>query len=64
MAEGFRVEYSKDRNEVCIIPDSFIPMQDFIDVVKMYGTLGYKYWLPADERCGYIFSKKKGKVDG
>lgn len=55
---GYRVEYSADGNQICIIPYFTIPLDDFFALVKMYGDLGYKCWLTADERCGYIFAKE------
>lgn len=58
---GYKVEYSQDRNEICIIPYPSIPCDDFIAFVAMYRELGYKYWLPADERKGFIFAKEKSK---
>jgi hypothetical protein len=57
---GYKVEYSADGNQVCIIPNPSIPVNDMIALQKMYGKLGYKWWLPADERQGYIFSKGEG----
>jgi hypothetical protein len=59
MKSGYIVEYSDDRNEICIIPYPHIPFNDFIRLVKMYGELGYKWWLPADKREGYVFAKNK-----
>jgi hypothetical protein len=56
---GFKVEFSEDRNQVCIIPTPFIPFAEFSALVKIYKKKGYKWWLPADERGGYIFSKIK-----
>lgn len=58
MADAFKVEYSHDMNEVCIIPMPFISCEHFGRILELYSDLGYKYWLPADERCGYILSKK------
>jgi hypothetical protein len=63
MINGYRVEYRENRNEVCIIPDTSIPMDDFIELGKMYINLGYKWWLPADERQGYRFCKEKREND-
>jgi hypothetical protein len=61
MNSGFKVEYSDDKNEVCVIPYPLIPVEDFVELVNMFMKLGYKSWLPADERRGYIFSKKRKK---
>lgn len=58
MSDGFRVEYSEDWNQVCIIPMPTVPAHDFAKIMKLYNTLGYKYWLPSDKRCGYILAKK------
>ena len=56
--EGYRVEYDNE-DQVCIIPMPCIPFYDFHKIVNAYVELGYKWWLPADERGGYILSKKK-----
>jgi hypothetical protein len=56
---GYRVEYSEDENEVCIIPMPALPMEDFFELTSMYIRLGYKWWLPADDRRGYLISKEK-----
>ena len=53
---GYLVEYDNE-NQVCIIPKSLIPFEDFIELMKMYSNLGYKNWIVADERRGYILSK-------
>ncbi len=57
MTTGYSVEYSADGNEICIIPKLTIPFYDFDAIVKAYRKLGYIWWLPADERRGYRFSK-------
>lgn len=57
MKSGYRVEYSKDENQICIIPYPSIPFLDFDAIVNVYIKLGYKRWLPADERNGFIFEK-------
>lgn len=57
MNSGFKVEYTSDLDEVCIIPWPSIPVEDCVALSKMYQKLGYKWWLPADERRGFIFSK-------
>lgn len=59
MTEGFRVEYSEGGNQVCIIPMPFVNADHFAKIMQLYSDLGYKYWLPADERSGYILSKFK-----
>lgn len=57
MSDKFIVEYTDD--EVCIIPQPCIPTQEFMALVKVFGKKGYKWWKPADERGGYVFSKRK-----
>jgi hypothetical protein len=54
---GYRVEYDHDKGQVCIIPEPFIPFNDFIELSKMYLNLGYKHWLRADSREGYLYAK-------
>lgn len=63
MINGFKVQYSQDTNQVCIIPNPFIPVNDFVEIIKMFGKLGYKWWLPADERCGFIYAKEVKNED-
>ena len=63
MKSGYRVEYSDDENQVCVIPDTAIPFEDFIELTKMYRKFGYKWWIPADDRCGYIFTKYKKEIE-
>ncbi len=53
---GYKVEHDNE-NQVCIIPWPFIGCDEFLMIIKVYTKLGYKYWLPADERKGYILSK-------
>ncbi len=60
-SQGYRVEYSDDLNEVCIIPHSFISIDHMTAITDMYIKLGYKFWLPADERRGFIYVKDKKK---
>ena len=55
--EGYRVEYTKNGDEVCIIPEPTIPFDDFRALSEIYIEQGYKYWIPADHRRGYRFSK-------
>ena len=57
MKKGFLVEYSEDDNEVCIIRMPSIQAEEFWSLVKIYREKGYKLWLPADERGGYLFCK-------
>jgi hypothetical protein len=58
MKEGYRVEYDND-DQVCIIPCPSIPLDDFAKVMLLYSELGYKWWLPADERRATIPTKPK-----
>jgi hypothetical protein len=58
MNDGFKVEYSADGQQVCIIPNRTIPSEDFFMLSEMYVKLGYKWWLPSDVRGGYILSKE------
>ncbi len=53
------IEYSQDENEVCVIPQPDISFDDFNVLIKLFGKKGYRWWLPADERCGYRFAKEK-----
>jgi hypothetical protein len=64
MATGYRVEYSDDDNEVCIIPMTGIPTEDYFLLIEMFGANGYKWMVPADERRGYRFVKKRAGIDG
>jgi hypothetical protein len=59
MRKRFIIEYSEDEDEVCIIPFPHIPLDHFCEIVKTFGELGYKWWIPADERCGYRYIKNK-----
>jgi hypothetical protein len=56
---SYRIEVTDDGNEVCIIPgkEGGIPFEHMIALTKMFGEEGYVWWLPSDERCGYLFSK-------
>jgi hypothetical protein len=56
MKEGYKVEYDND-DQVCIIPWPLIPLEDCALLMKLYSELGYKWWLPEDERRGFILSK-------
>jgi|GEM_PF-3927945 hypothetical protein len=58
MKTGYRVEYDSD-DQICIIPNPTIPMQDLIELTKMYGRMGYQWWIVPDRRRGYIYSKIK-----
>ncbi len=61
MKTSYRVEHDSD-DQVCIIPKPFISMTEFFAITKIYSNMGYKYWLPVDERGGYILSKKQVNV--
>lgn len=64
MKDGYKVEYDNE-DQICIIPSPFIPLNDAMLLAQLYNSLGYKYWLPADKRKGFIFSKKcKTKEEG
>lgn len=54
---SYTVEYTNEGNEVCIIPMPSIPFDDFKALSDLYIEQGYQYWLPADHRRGYRFSK-------
>lgn len=56
---SYIVEHSDDGNQVCVIPNPSISLKEFSTLMKMFVKLGYKWWLPADKRCGYILSKKQ-----
>lgn len=58
MKEGYKVEYDSP-DQICIIPWPAIPLDDFAKVMLLYSDLGYRWWLPADERRGFILSKKQ-----
>jgi len=57
MNHGYTVQYSDDMNEVCIIPHPAIDLEHFAYLTKMYNELGFKWWLPADNRRGYLYCK-------
>ncbi len=59
MKDGLKIEYDND-DQVCIIPNPRIPFEDFSRIMTLYSDMGYKWWLPADQRAGYILSKTKG----
>ena len=59
--KGFEVQYSDDESEICIIPKPSISTGIFFAVVDYFHKQGYKYWLPADERRGYILAKNLRK---
>ncbi len=61
MNDAYFVEYSKCGNQVCIMPKNTIPYEDFCLLMKLYLSLGYKYWLPTDHRRGYLLSKGKNE---
>jgi hypothetical protein len=58
MKQGYIVEYDSE-DQICIIPNLSISLETAIALIKMYSALGYLYWLPADQRRGFIFSKKR-----
>jgi hypothetical protein len=53
------VEYDEKKEQVCIIPSPSIPTEEFFALIDVFGKQGYKYFLRADERCGYILSKRR-----
>lgn len=53
---GYTIEHDSEIT-VCIIPNKYIEITEFLAITEMYITLGYKYWHPADERGGFMFSK-------
>ena len=57
MREGFSVEYSDDRQQVCIIPKYFISTEELTLLINFYIKMGYIRWIPSDERQGYFFRK-------
>ena len=58
MKESYIVEHDND-DQVCIIPNPGISLETASALIKMYAGLGYVYWLPADQRRGFIYSKKR-----
>lgn len=64
MKDGLKVEYDNE-NQVYLIPNPRIDVEHFVKISLIYSELGYKWWLPADERGGYILSKisKKDKLE-
>lgn len=65
LGKGFEVQYSDDGNEVCFIPKLFIGTEIFSFMCDYFYSEGYKWWVPADERCGYRFVKElpDGKIE-
>ncbi len=61
--DGFRIEYSDDEEQVCIIPNRLIPFLHFNAILEAFISLGYVWLLPADQRRGYILSKNKPNND-
>lgn len=57
MKSIYRIEHSEDGNEVCIIPNPSIATDIFCFLSESFTAIGYKYWLPADYRCGYLLCK-------
>jgi len=58
--QGYKVEYDNE-DQICIIPMPGFPLEHSIMLWKMYGELGYKWWLRTDYRNGYILSNNRGK---
>jgi hypothetical protein len=58
MNSGYRVEYSEDWKQVCIMPDPSIPAVDLLAITDACIKLGYTRWLPADHRGGFLLEKK------
>lgn len=56
---GYKVEFSEDGKTICIIPTDFIPLEHFCALVRVMASEGYEWMLPADERCGYLFTNEK-----
>jgi len=56
------IEYSDDGNEVCIIPKRTIRMMDLCSLMDHFYKEGFKWWVPADERCGYTLVKINGPL--
>jgi hypothetical protein len=61
MKKEYKVQYSDDESEVCVIPSPSISTSDLKLLVKHFSKNGYKWWKPADERRGFTFSKVPGK---
>ncbi len=57
MTSGYKVEYSIDGEEVCLIPQPMITSAQMHALVKHFIEKGYKWWKPSDHRGGYVFSK-------
>jgi hypothetical protein len=56
------IEYSEDGNEVCLMPNPSISLTLMTALMRMQQTIGFKYWLPSDERLGYRFAKEMTDV--
>lgn len=54
----YLIDFSKDMNEVWIVPNKGIPINNFVFILEFIEKLGYKYWLPASERGDYRFAKE------
>lgn len=54
----YTIEYSDNGNKVYIIPCPTISTDDFFRISQMFIKDGFKHWLPADERRGYVFAKE------
>jgi len=56
---SIRIEISDDEETICLIPDPSISIEFMMELTKLAGNLGYVWWLPADERRGFLYSKNK-----
>lgn len=56
----YKIEYSENDERVCIVPWPSVPCEHFLKLIRMYNEKGYRYWLPANHKRGYILSKKFG----
>lgn len=54
---SYKVEYSSDGNEVCIIPIVGIPTDDMFALIKSFKKQRFNHHIPSDSRCGYTFVK-------
>lgn len=56
------IEYSEDGNEVCLKPDPVMPLDLMADLINLHGEKGFKWWVPADRRCGYRFVRELNPI--
>ncbi len=54
---GYTVEYSNDLRTVYVIPMNGVPLDDMEMLMNYFRDNGYKYWLRADGRGAYVYSK-------